>query len=610
MAGGGIFDDIAGPAPQQPAQQYEPQSAATPAQQAYIAQNGMGSTDPSIAVGSPQRPTFDTATLKGSPDATTVTTDGVLQTPGVDAEHNIFSDLAARRKDDLLGFEQMALKPLDNAASWLENGLGAIGLPVGAIDKALGTPSADVVKQAHLDYIKQQAAVGVDPGIAGQVAGGVVGTLPLAMLPGGALTQGALGGAALSDAKDVKGIALDAGIGAVGGKLGEAVLNGVRGVISPAIGEAQKYLMQQGVRLTPGQMAGGPLRAAEDVIAGVPIAGSLAQTGQRNAVLDFNRSIANQALEPIGKTVPSDVSPGYEAVGHVQKTLSDAYKGLLPKLNVATPSPPPGAVALAGAPSTGGQFIGNVDPQFVGGMTDIVQKAVDTFPDADTNQLKTIIQQHVLRQLNANPTGETMKAVDSSLGDIASNTQSNFLRGAVRDVQTQLRGTVLRANPEYKADLNGINAGWARYKRLEDAAGSSGSTGGVVTPAKYHASVVKMASDTDAASGQGLMQKFSSAAKEVLPNTIPDSGSAGRAAALLATSAFLGHGVHINPLEMGAAGLASLPYFGVGKDAARIALTQRPAAAKAFADYLTRFQAPAAAAGAAGAVQTSKAYSQ
>src|SRR5690606_7720423 len=62
--------------------------------------------------------------------------------------------------------------------------------------------------------------------------GGVIGTLPVAMLPGGPIAQGAAAGLMLSeDPEDPQGLMRDATIGGVAGKAGDVV---GRKVIGPA----------------------------------------------------------------------------------------------------------------------------------------------------------------------------------------------------------------------------------------------------------------------------------------------------------------------------------------------------------------------------------------
>lgn len=122
-----------------------------------------------------------------------------------------------QRTSQALGFAQGAFKPLDNAAIALEAGLRRIAPGATQLmDQTFGGSAQDAVNtRAHAIE-----ATGMRPGKIGQFAGNVAGTLPLAMLPGGVLTQGAAGGALLSDKRDPRGVLTDAALGAAGGAAG------------------------------------------------------------------------------------------------------------------------------------------------------------------------------------------------------------------------------------------------------------------------------------------------------------------------------------------------------------------------------------------------------
>lgn len=158
---------------------------------------------------------------------------------------------AKPKSDEVLGFAKGVMTPLDNAATWVEGAVGrlpwASGLIPGvgpalagakvvdALGRALGMPTAAQAKTSHTQAVAQAKQQGRVPGKIGEFAGNVVGTLPTAMLPGGVIAQGAAAGALLSDAKDVKGVATDAAIGAAGAKVGDIAFRGVGGAVKKAL---------------------------------------------------------------------------------------------------------------------------------------------------------------------------------------------------------------------------------------------------------------------------------------------------------------------------------------------------------------------------------------
>lgn len=189
-----------------------------------------------------------------------------------------------QRTSQALGFAQGAFKPLDNAAVALEAGLRRIA--PGAtqfMDQTFGGSAQDAVNT------RAQAieATGMRPGKIGQFAGNVAGTLPLAMLPGGVLTQGAAGGALLSDKRDPRGVLTDAALGAAGGLAGAGAAKalGYAGgkamgamrsspAINAQIAKADRYIRQ--VAKASGVNPAALRAASPDITA----AEALGQTGQ------------------------------------------------------------------------------------------------------------------------------------------------------------------------------------------------------------------------------------------------------------------------------------------------------------------------------------------
>jgi N-acetylmuramoyl-L-alanine amidase len=143
-----------------------------------------------------------------------------------------------------LGFQKGAVKPWDNAAiglEWLVDKATGSAEP-GRFSHMLGQPSARDAADSHAAYVTSQRAKGIVPGKVGEFAGNVVGTAPLALLPGGVMTQGAAGGALLSDATDAKGLARDAAIGAATGKLADIGLNKAGSLASTLLSKVPKVM--------------------------------------------------------------------------------------------------------------------------------------------------------------------------------------------------------------------------------------------------------------------------------------------------------------------------------------------------------------------------------
>lgn len=391
------------------------------------------------------------------------------------------------------------------------------------------------------------------PGAIGQFAGGMLASAPaMALGPiGGGLATGAI----LSDKTDPAGIAGDAALGGIGGKLGDTVLRGAGAVLAPKVQPAVKALLDRGVRLTPGQLMGGMAKSAEDKLTSVPFLGDMIQTARAHGLKDWNRSIFNDVLAPIGQTLPKTVQAGNEAFDHVYKTLGDAYDKVIPKTTT------------------------ELDNDFVTHLQTAVAPIVQTLTPDGQAQFANILKQRVLSRFSDGKTpGNVVKEVSSELGTLASNFSSaadgnqRLLGQAITQVQQGLKDATERQNPLFAPVLKKIDQSYSMLASLRPAAGSTAAEHGVFTPKQLQ--VASKAADKSVgknttARGAARFQQAAQLAQDILPSKVPDSGTAGRsmmgaAATLLAGGA--GAAAHIaNPGLLAGGGLAMLPYTKIGQ---------------------------------------------
>jgi hypothetical protein len=165
-----------------------------------------------------------------------------------------------------------------------------------------------------------------------------------------------------------------------------------------------------------------------------------------------------------------------------------------------------------------------------------------------------------------------MKQVESELGKISrdyggsSDAAQRQLGSAVDEIRNLLRQNLQRNNPEQAADLEKINSAYARFVRVQGASSRRANTGGVFTPNDL-SNVVRQ-TDTSVrkgryARGSALMQDLSDPASSVLPQKVPDSGTAGRLAAMSALGLGAESGV-LSPYQIAAALGVSVPYTAPG----------------------------------------------
>lgn len=392
----------------------------------------------------------------------------------------------------------------------------------------------------------------------------------------GAIAQGAGAGAAAGAASPVYDVpeggsflsekAKQAGASAAlgGGLSGVGRL--AAGVIMPKLQEGARALLDKGVRLTPGQAKGGMVAGLEERAAGFPIVGDVINNARRQSVADFNRVIYRKALEPFGKegrTVADAAKVGHEGIAKVGDFLSSQYDDALAR---STPAQVDDAFRAAV-----GKIHTMVPKSMRDDFADIVNAAVEVTP------ANTI-------------TPSVMKAAESELGRRAAGFRSSGSENerqmgrALAQVQSELRDLMAKYNPETARQIQAANAGWRTLAQLETAGSRLGSKEGVVTPATFLNAVKqsdKTVRDRAFARGDAFNQAFAEDAKRVLPQTVPDSGTAGRMAELLAL---------LNPVtaaKTGAVALPAMALYAPGSSAAfRALLTQRPQGAEQAAEML------------------------
>jgi len=504
-----------------------------------------------------------------------------------------------QRKDIGLGIAAGLEKPLDNAAHWLA------GLPgfkqIDQLGGALGLPTVDEANASHRQALADAAAKGIVPDPVAEFVANAASAIPISVLTKNPwLAGGAFGALNTDNPDDLRATAESAGLGAVGGKLGDVALNRIGAVIAPKIAPAAQQLAAEGVDLTPGQIAGGTVKRLEDAATSLPIVGDVIKAAQGRSLQGFNRAVVNRVLAPIGKTLPKDVPAGQSAVEHATTELSNAYEAVLPGLTVAP------------------------DADFAIGVRNL-GRAADMLPEAQQKQFGNIVAQWVARPFQnggLSMSGDAMKSADAEIGRLArayrgsSATGERELGYLLADLQGELRDLVTRSNPAVADQLSAINQGWRQLVVLQRAAGSAGAAarGGVFTPSQLLGAA--RASDPSLrkaafAQGKATMQDLATAGSEVLPSSVPDSGTATRG--LLAGMILGGgHGLHVmlHPATGIPAAAVTVAYTNAGRKVLSKALTARPAWAAGLRNQLPQLKAPAVVAGARALPQLTQGFVQ
>jgi len=372
------------------------------------------------------------------------------------------------------------------------------------------------------------------------------------------------------------------GVGALSGGIAAPATKAVSAMIAPKVGAAQQRLIDAGVPLTPGQILGGGFARTEDKLTSVPFLGDMIKNAQQRSVQGFNRAAYNEALAPIGATLPKGTTAGSDAVGAVRQAIGDVYDSIQPRA----------------------QFV--PDQNFVSDLQLIRQNLEQNAPAA-INQFDNIVKNQVANKAAANGgvlSGKQWGQTRSEISSIARNQvlgnatpDNRTLAAALNDLNEAINSGVGRSSPpDVLPTLEKANAAWARYKQLEAAAGMAGASnnGNVFTAAQFSNAARKGATAAQRAQNSGLNGQFAADAQSVLGAKYPDSGTPGRALLALAGPAALGQMAAPQAMIPAAAGigLAALPYTSVGQRATQSILTSRPAVAEPIADFLARYGAP------------------
>lgn len=365
-------------------------------------------------------------------------------------------------------------------------------------------------------------------------------------------------------------------------------LRAVSGMIAPNLRPEVQALLGRGVNPTPGQLAGGVANQLEEKLATtIPGLGDMITTGRRGANDDFQRAIYNEVLQPIGAQVGRDMQPGRDAIRAVEQTIRDQYAAILPHVNLP------------------------VDPPLANAVANLRARAANNLPPEQARRFEQIVTQKVgtrLRAAGGTLDGDTFKGVESELSNDIRGYRSDpshdnrELADYLGELLDEMRQGLERNNPMFADQLRAANASWARFTRLQRAAGAVGNDMGDFTPQQFSSAVKAMDNSVRKgayARGDALMQELSDAGRSVLANKFPNSGTPGRIGAAL----LLGGGLsQVSPGALMGAGLASIPYTALGRRAVGLLARPRPRL-QGLSNMLPRAALPAGAASAGALIQ-------
>lgn len=399
-------------------------------------------------------------------------------------------------------------------------------LSAGLLDNLTGDPEMSRAVMGGLQEMNPNAYA------IGQVAGGVAGGMGLEGLAA-ARGVGSLASARIADS--LLGAAYGAGSadGSGESRIADALLGGAAGFAGGALGRgavnvagrgltgvrdgAQRVLNDLGVQMTPGQLLGGRLKAVEDRLSGLPFIGDAINARRTDGVQSFNRAAMDEALAPVSGTTGGAISePGMQVA---QDAVSQAYRDALGgqqfqtdlpfKQAVGTLSPQVAAIPRVG-PELQASMTAVADPMFGPGGTLTGEGAQDVLQGMQT--------------VASGYRGGAFTPSDPLYATHISPVIDSYVSALEDMIERQSPGTI--------AALRAANAANRNVSTVGDAVIAAKNQGGEFMPSQLMnasaANTKAFSGKRSAAAGRGPLFDIARAGQEVLPNKIPDSGTAGR----------------------------------------------------------------------------------
>jgi hypothetical protein len=483
--------------------------------------------------------------------------------------------------------------PISGGAQLLPRGLefvtSAGGYAPNPLSRFFGSEAEKVSQMVSAEeqaYQKQRAAqgdTGMDIGrIAGNIVspanivGGIRAAQGARALGAGAGMQAAAAGAvqgAMQPVTEPTGFAEEkatqVGLGAIGGKVGEAVSAGLGKVLNPLASKAEQTMRDLGITPTPGQTLGGAFKKAEDFAQNLPLIGEQIRSAREKVLFDFNKGVINKALSKVDDKLPESVI-GRDAVRYAADQVSNKYDEVLGKIKF------------------------DLDFKTTSGILDALNKA--NLPSAIQREEATnILNSVALNKFGGKTlTGAEYKSIESDLAKEVSkykNSQSAADRNvgeALQGVLNTFKTELYQQNQRYTPQLRRIDSAYGDLKLMERAAANTGAENGVFTPKQYSLAVKQSdltRQKSAFAKGTARGQELSEAALKTIGEDAKTTLEGRLAIGTLGGMATFSNPYVGVPLAVGATGL----YSPMGIKAADALLRQRPELVRQMGQPLTDY---------------------
>jgi hypothetical protein len=401
---------------------------------------------------------------------------------------------------------------------------------------------------------------------------------------GGDMLYGAGFGAGENNDSRAMGALMGAGAAGAGNLAGRGVVNAVGRPLRGIADANVRYLSERGIQLTPGQMLGqgGVLgkgyRAFEDAVGSVPFLGSAIKERKLEGLRDLSREYFKDGLKPINEQVQGVI--GQDAIAEGQDLVSNAFGSSLGPVNVRPDMP---FVQDAGSAIRAGRRV----PEFGQDVDYLVRENLG--PAFGAN-----------RTLNGEGFQSSLQDIAATAADFrkAGNVRGRNANNAMQDLRKAYFGLANRQAPGATEGLQNANAAHRNISILGDAINSANNPEGLITARQVSRAAsqntAKFGGKAARNRGDVPFRELSDAASAVMPDVVPNSGTADRAWASMILPGVLG-GSAIGADQLGASdrtvgmmgGLAALSTKR-GTQVAQKLLTSRDPAVRAVGEQILR----------------------
>ena len=370
-------------------------------------------------------------------------------------------------------FVQGLLDPFRGGAQLVAKGLGALGSDY---FKSEAQRMSESMRAQEAEYQQQRAASGQEGFDVPRLMGNIVNpanllpiraATPLKQAVGTGVVAGAMQPVLTEDdflAEKAKQVVAGGGAGALGAGVSKAAGN----VLNPLTAKAEQTMRDLGVKLTPGQTAGGQFKDIESFAASVPLVGSYISSAKERALYSFNKGVINKALGKVGEKLPEDAI-GRDAVQAVNEIVDKKYTDALSKMSFKLDFP---------------TYTGLLK------STKVPSSSIDRVRVKD--ELDSIIFSRLPKE--GPVTGEVYKQIESDLGSRINQLNRGTISDqdvgkALKQSSVALKEGLRKQNPEFTSELRRIDSAYGDIKVMKAAAANTGAENGVFTPKQYKTAV-------------------------------------------------------------------------------------------------------------------------